>query len=332
MARERRDTYETAGGTSGNRTDAHPRTPAADAVAALDAALAQLAVVDWQREDNAAVRAAAVGLQRRVNQLTAQALRSVAQVQARQAYQHDGAVTAASWLRNRANLDPAVASRLCTAARRVGRLPLLRDAFDAGDITLNHVTAVTEAAVPTRFDAISSVEPALVTLACTRNPQAVRTALRAVRDVSDAGGTDELPQPPVPEGSDEDPRRFWRHHLTIDGLWDGEYLVGGILGEMIATIFDAFGTPDHAELPPTSRRSPSQQRVDAMRAAITALLNAGMAPTIQQARAHLLVMIDLLTLLGREEAATFITELRRTGQVSPAQRLALGSTQKLPPS
>ena len=340
VARERGAGYDAGGAEpqaqAGAQPDAAaPRSPAAEAIAQLDAALEALAQVDWQRESADAVRAASVKLQRRVNRLTAESLRPVEQLEARQAYRFDGAVSAASWLRNRTNMDPATAARLCTAARRLRRLPLLRSAFAAGEVSLAHVTAVTEAAVPNRFDAIASMESTLVELASTAKPHAVRTALRAIADAVDKDGSDPDPEmdlDPEPAPADEhDARRYWRQAPTLDGLVAGEYLIDGVFAEMLTTLFDAISTADPADTPLRHRRSPAQKRVDALRAAVLAMLNAGLAPTVQGNKAHLLLMVDLLTLMGRDSAAVFASELRRTGRVSPATVARLGLDAKITP-
>ena len=320
VARERTATYST-----GQPADA------AQALSELNAALDRVAEIDWTREHDAAVRAASVSMQTQVNRLTAEALRPIEQLDRRQAYEHDGAVTAASWLRNRTNMDPAVAARACTAARRLRGLPLLRNAFASGDVSLSHVTAITEAAVPTRFEVISLVEESLVRLATTSKPHALRTAVRAVRDHVDPDGSEPDDQGEPVAAEDDDPRRYWQHSLTIDGLYAGQYLVGGVLGELITTIFDAYSTADPAELPLTSRRSPAQKRVDAMHAALLALCNAGITPTVQGNKAHLLLMVDLLTLMGRDSAAVFASELRRTGRISKATMARLGIDAKVTP-
>ena len=308
-------------------------SPADAAIAQLESALESLAAVDWTDESDDTIRSASIGLQRLVNRVSAAALGPVEQLQSREAYGVDGAVTAASWLRNRANLDPATATRICSAAARLRRLPLLAEAFATGGVSFSHVAAVTDAAVPTRVDAICSVEAALVNLACRANPKAVRAAVKAVRDHVDPDGTDRSDEGDgdVVDDSDDDPRRYWHHSLTIDGLYTGNYLVGGILGELISTLFDAYSTADPADAAPTSRRSPAQQRVDAMRAALMALCNAGITPTIQGSKAHLLLMVDLLTLMGRDQAAVFTAELRRTGRVSPATIARLGLNAKITP-
>ena len=313
-----------------------PARPTAEAaLAQLDAALATLAQVDWSAQDAAGVNAAAVAMQRRVNQVQALALRPLAVMQRRETYGIDGAVTAASWLRNRTHMDPAAAARLCTAARRLRNLPLLRQAFAAGDTSLAHVTAITEAAIPQRYEAIRAVEQPLVELAVRTTPRSLHVALRRVRDIADPDGTDapalhDDDEPPFDAGPD-DPRLFWRQHVTLDGLVAGEYLVDPATGEALDVIVDAFSKPDPPDTPLQRRRSPAQRRLDAVRAALMTLLDAGLAPTVQGNKAHLLLMIDLLTLMGRDQAAVFAAELRRTGRVSPSTIARLGINAKITP-
>ena len=314
MARERGVAYDTV----------PPRPTAVEAIAQLDAAITTLGQVDWKSEADATVNAAAVGMQRRVNQVQAQALRPVEQMAARNSYRADGAVTASSWLRNRTNMDHGPAQRLCAAATRLRGLSGLRDAFMAGDVSLAHVTAITDAAVPTRYESIAAVQDSLVELARTANPHAVRVALRRVRDIVDPDGSQPDDDAAPCDADANDPRRGWTQWPTLDGMVRGEYLVDPVFGEMIAILMDAFSTADPADTPLGRRRSPAQQRADAMRAAIKTLLDAGLAPTIQGNKAHLLLMLDLLTVMGRDQAATFAAELRRNGKVSPQTIARLG--------
>ena len=309
------------------------RPTAAAALAQLDAALAAVAEVDWSIEADDDVNAAAVGLQRRVNRVQAVALRPLAVMQRRGTFGVDGAVTAASWLLVRTGMDPAMASRLCTAARRLRNLALLRQAFLAGDTTLAHVTAITEAAVPNRYEAIRAVEKPLVDLAVRATPRSVHTALRRVRDIADPDGSQ-----PTLDGDDEvydadetDPRRFWDQHITGDGMVAGAYLVDGVFGAMLTTLVDAYSTADPDDLPLQRRRSPAQRRCDALRAAVLALLDAGITPTVQGNKAHLLLMLDLHTVMGRDHAAVFAAELARYGRVSPATVARLGIDAKITP-
>ena len=322
-----------AGYDAGTTVPARPT--AQQALAQLDAAIAALGRVDWSAQDDAGVNTAAVALQRRVNQVTAVALRPLAVMQRRDTYRRDGAVTAASWLRSRAGMDAAMAARLCTAARRLRNLPLLRQAFVAGDVSLAHVTAVTEAAVPNRYEAIRAVEKPLVDLARVRAPRSLHAALRRVRDIADPDGSqtptlDHEDDPPFDAGPN-DPRLYWRQHRTLDGLVQGEYLVDPATGEALTVITDAFSKPDSPDTPLSRRRSPAQKRVAAVQAALLALLDAGMAPAVQGNKAHLLMMVDLLTVMGRDQAAVFTSELARTGRVSPSTIARLGIDAKITP-
>ena len=220
-----------------------PRPTAAEALAQLDAAIAVLGQVDWRGETEDTVNAAVVGLQRRVNQVAAQALRPIGQLQARSSYRRDGAVTAASWLRNRTNMDHGPAQRLCAAASRLRSLDQLRDAFVAGDVSLAHVTAITDAAVPTRFEAIAAVEDSLVELARTAKPHAVRVALRRVRDIVDPDGSEPDDDAPPCDANENDPRRSWTQWPTLDSMVRGEYLIDPVFAEMITILMDAFAPP-----------------------------------------------------------------------------------------
>ena len=311
------------------------RPTAEQALAQLDAALAALGQVDWSVEGAAGVNAGAVAMQRRVNQVQALALRPLAVMQRGETYGVDGAVTAASWLRSRTAMDPAAASRLCTAARRLRNLPLLRQAFLAGDTSLAHVTAITEAAVPQRYEAIRAVEKPLVDLAVRTTPRSLQVALRRVRDIADADGADgatlDGDDEPAFDAGLDDPRLFWRQHVTLDGLVAGEYLVDPATGETLDVVVDAFCKPDPPDTPLHRRRSPAQKRVAAVQAALMALLDAGLAPTVQGNKAHLLLMVDLHSVMGRDQAAVFAAELGRTGRVSASTIARLGLDAKVTP-
>jgi hypothetical protein len=333
-----------AGGAAGPDSGAvlevvPPRPSLPEAIAGLEAAIAAFDAVDWARESDRAVNDAAVALQRVVNRVQARALRPLAVMQRRESFTLDGAATAASWLRTRARLDPAAASRLCTAARRLRGLPLLRKAFLDGAVTLAHVTAITEAAVPNRHEAIARVEEPLVDLARRVGPRSLHPALRRIRGIVDRDGTpDAAGGEGLVEDEDDgfdaderDPRRYWQQYRTIDGMVEGRYLLDGVFGEMLLLLFDAFSTADPADTPLQQRRSPAQQRVDAMRAAVMTLLEAGLAPSVGGNKAHLLLMLDLHTVMGRDQAAVFASELRRTGRVSAATIARLGIDAKITP-
>ncbi|HVM19581.1 MAG TPA: hypothetical protein VM307_06450 [Egibacteraceae bacterium] len=299
---------------------------AAAALSQLEAAVAAVQAVDWDGEAASSAGAAAVELQRLGNRLAAGQLAAIAAVGRRQVFRADGAVTSASWLGARANLDAAAATRLCTTAWRLADLPVLAQALADGDVSLAHVVAVTEAAVPQRRDAVVACEQALTDLARTAPPRQVRVAVARIRDLADRDGT----EPPEVErpftAGPDDPRLYWRQYPTVDGMVEGGFCVDAGLAEMLNALYDAYSTPDPPGTPLTSRTTPGQRRVAAMRAAVTALLASGAAPTVQGVKPHLLMMLDLLTVMGRDQAATFAAELARTGRVSASTIARLGLT------
>jgi hypothetical protein len=124
-------------------------------LAGLSAAVDALAEVELDGETDRGVLDATVELQRLGDRLASVQLRVLDEVDRRDAYTLDAAVTSASWLRHRTRIDHGQASRLTRAAARLRQLPGLGAALAAGDISLAHVTAVTQAVVPRRMAAIT---------------------------------------------------------------------------------------------------------------------------------------------------------------------------------
>src|SRR5687768_14342366 len=85
VARERVATYD-PGAQPDPAASRSFASPADEAIAQLEAAIAALGEVDWQRESADSVRRASVVLQRAVNRVTAQALRPIQQLDSRSAY------------------------------------------------------------------------------------------------------------------------------------------------------------------------------------------------------------------------------------------------------
>lgn len=276
-----------------------PPGGAGAAVAELARAVDDLAAVDCDGEADPGLLEAVAGLQRQLNRLEAQQVRLLDAVERREAYRAEGAVTAASWLRERARLDHAQASRRVHAARRLGRLERLAGLFAAGEVTLAHVTAVTDAAVPGRMQAVAACEDTLAELALRGLPRDVRRAAGRIRDLADADGSD---APPLDErGLDQ--RRGLELYRTIDGLVGGQFALDQVQGEALHTVVDAYERPDPPGTPPEQRRSARQRRADALADALRVLLDTGQAPTVQGNRPHLVLTCDLGDLLGIDPAA-----------------------------
>jgi hypothetical protein len=241
-------------------------------------------------------------------------------------YALDGAVSCAAWLRARTRLENGPTTTLVTAARRLPQLPTLQAAFAEGAITYHHVTAVTRAAISRRMPAIALHEGTLVELARTRSPKQVRVALLRIRDVVDPDGTPDPhdPDPDVdlgdlddddetPGGPTGDERRELEFSRTIHGLWNLLGTLDFYTGELLATLLDAYMTADDPDTPEHLRRSASQRRHDALHAMLVALADSGVGPTRHGAKPHVLITIDLLSLIGLAQLATRPTTRTRFG-------------------
>ncbi|MDQ3538600.1 MAG: 13E12 repeat family protein [Actinomycetota bacterium] len=291
------------------------------ALAGLSAAVDALAEVELDGETDRGVLDATVELQRLGDRLASVQLRVLDEVDRRDAYTLDAAVTSASWLRHRTRIDHGQASRLTRAAARLRQLPGLGAALAAGDISLAHLTAVTQAAVPRRMAAITEVEDTLVGLARSAAPRDVAVAVRHIADITDPDGTDE---PPELADNGPDEGRHLDVWPTIDGLWQIRGLLDTLAGEALATALNALDLPDPAGTPAGQRRSPGQRRADALEALARRVLDAAATPTVGGSKPHLLCVVDIATLVGDDGQAARSPRLRHTGAVSgeTARRLA----------
>jgi hypothetical protein len=85
-------------------------------------------------------------------------------------YRDAGYLTAASWLRNTCNMSPGVASTTVKLASTLKHMPLLAEAFSAGEISRSHAVVIAKAATPERLAAVLDVEGPLVDAARATNP------------------------------------------------------------------------------------------------------------------------------------------------------------------
>src|SRR5699024_3553573 len=116
-------------------------------------------------------------------------------------------------------------------------------------------------------------------------------------------------------GGGLDPRRGLHLSRTMDDLWELRATLDPLQGEALKTVLDALDQPDPADTPQQQQRSPSQRRADALALLATTVLDAGLTPGVHGHKPHLLVMVDLQTLLGNPDLATFGTEARFTGRI-----------------
>lgn len=250
-------------------------------------------------------------LERQGNRLAAVQTRLAGAVERRAAFQLDGCVTAGSWLRWRARLDPGAAQRRVLAARRLHHFDRLARSFAAGDVSAAHVEVMTRAAIPGRLDALSRLEEQLVDIARDDEPRTLRRAVARVRDAVDPDGVDR------PDAYAADVHRELFLTPTFDGLVDVRGVLDQVTGETLLTAIDALDRPDPVNTPDGDRRTPAQRRVDALRRVAEAALASPDLPSVHGAAPRIVLTVDLMTLLGRDHQATRRPRLRHTGEISP---------------
>ena len=103
-----------------------------------------------------------------VERLEFQRLRAVREVDRSGAWQADGALTMAAWLRHRCRMTHGAAAASVQLARRLESLPATSEAFAAGAISRQHAAMLADACTPERAAAIVEVEPQLVAAACAQ--------------------------------------------------------------------------------------------------------------------------------------------------------------------
>lgn len=303
--------HEGASGRDGNGPDAPPSLEAA--LAQVESALRALDDAELAAEANEAVRHGSVELHRQVNRLQARLVALVGELDQRQAHEADGAVTAGSWLRERVGCNPGEATQLVNASRRLRSLPRLAASFADGRVSWAHATAITQAAIPQRAAAIRALEDPLVELAQQARPREVRKAVARIRDVADDDGSQ---TPPLPDAG-PDPRRSLTISRTVDGLAEIKGSLDPVTAEWLETLLPAFESGDGPDTPDEQRRTAAQLRHDALHELLTKVAAHPETPTLQGAQPRASVMVDVATLAGAHQEATFTPRLRFGGEVTP---------------
>ena len=246
-----------------------------------------------------------------VSQLQAQEARLIEKFDARKAYRRDACVSTRGWLRLQTNLGPGAAKRRLRRAKLLARMPLLRQAFEAGTVRVEHVDAVLYRAIPSRVTAIADHDATLTRLAQAAEPRHVAVAVDRIVDQIDADGAD-------------DPSPCEADHLRNLSLRDGfsglEELSGSttpVLSELLRRTRDVFDRPDPADTPEEQRRTPGQRFHDALQAALQTALDNHPGGTTGGVKTHIGLFVDLFTLLGADELATIKPRLASGKGITP---------------
>lgn len=238
--------------------------------------------------------------------LEAERGRGLAELERRRLFAADGHLSATSWLAHRQGLSRRSAEAAVRRARALEQMPGVARAFGEGEVSASavHVLASAQEAAPGAF---ARSEPALVEAARTMAFGELRRVAETWRRAADPAGALE-----------EEDRRHERRRLDvcpdaegmtrIDGeldAEDGQGLISAIRAQMDAETRSASG-PD--------ARTPTQRRADALGEICRQWLASRERPTVGGERPHVVVTIDLESLLERSGRRS---EFPDTGWITP---------------
>lgn len=185
-------------------------------------------------------RLRAVG--RLIDRLEAERVRLLGAADRSGALSHDGAATAAAWLRRHSSLTAGQSADRARSARRLEGLAVIAAAFAAGDLGVAHVVQIDRLARDIGTGQIAGVQAELV------------EAARRLRDVAEftrlCAGWRHALRPDASDAADDrayDNRRL-HHASTLDGVF---HLSGAFDAEGGATIAAALNAYMHHDPPGT---------------------------------------------------------------------------------
>ena len=255
-----------------------------------------------------------------VEQLEAERLRRLAEIDRRGLFERDGHLSAAAWLVRRFRLGWGAARDLVRMARGLASMPRTREAVESGDLSLSSARVLVGAhgAEP---EAFAAAEPLLV--------EAAR-----IHQVADLGRVAAFWRQAVQRerGIDPDEARFARRRFFASVLLDGMVRVDGDLdpetGEALLSALRAVLDTD-ARAPGADQdpRTPAQRRADALGEVCRAWLDRSDRPIVAGERPHVTLTVDVATLSDADPTASPqgpVAELDHVGPVasSTARRIS----------
>jgi hypothetical protein len=278
-------------------------------MSSLLSALDELASEELSETPDETLRDDVVAPRVAIDRLQAQWLRRVAELDRREAWRADGALSATSWVRWRCRLNHEEARRAVRTAHRLERLPLTAAALADGEIGYGHARSLADAATEERAEAAARSEAVLIDAARRLDVWDFTKLVARWRATVD-------PQGALREAGDA----YAARRLYASATWGGRVVVDGELdaegGEVVLTALDALGRPSGAG----DSRTAAQRRADALVDACRLALDRGESAEVAGERPHVTVTVDLATLEQRAGAG----ELRFTGPIcaESARRLA----------
>ena len=265
-----------------------PRDPLADLSEVIDG----LQVEDLHFSAGTGLGPRLKALRRSINRLEAEAARTLEAFDRTNAYEVDGSLSAASWLRHRCNLSYGTASNQVQLARRLPELPQARAAFASGDISSAHVSLMARAVDQVGLEPVRAQEEVLVEAARQLDPRMFRQVTVHLRHCVD------------PDGALKDANEaHQRRAVWLSETMDGVFVLNGTLDAEGGAILRAALAAVEGKPVAGDTRTARQRRHDALIDLGRHRLDAGDLPTSGCQRPHLTVTADLEVLANRAPGA-----------------------------
>jgi hypothetical protein len=204
------------------------------------------------------------------------------------AWRADGYESVAAALRDACHFSSGVAQGHVDLARKLESLPVVTDAFGAGDISRAHAAVIADVYTPERAAALNHLEPQLVEIARHTHPRHLRAIVRRYADAIDSDG-----------GAATDAAAHARRRLHLSQTLDGTGVIDGVLEpeghELVAT---ALAAEMEHDLQANDVRTRPQRRYDALVNLCRRALDRGELRTAHRIRPHVSVVIDIERLAG----------------------------------
>lgn len=244
--------------------------------------------------------------------LEAERGRALAELERRRLFAADGHLSAAAWLAHRQGLSRRSAEGAVLQARALEAMPGVARAFGEGELSGSavHVLASAQQAAPQAYE---RSEGALIEAARSMAFGELRRVIETWRAAADPDGA-----------TDEEERRHERRRLDVCPEPDGTVRV---VGELDAEDGQGLITAIRAQMDAETRasrgpdpRTPTQRRADALAEICQQWLASRERPNVGGERPHVVVTMDLETLVERAGNG----DLDDAGSITPdtARRLA----------
>ncbi len=195
----------------------------------------------------------------------------------------DGYGSTAAALAAECHMTEGAARTHVELARTLEDLPIVADAFAAGEVSRQHASVIAKVVTPERAEAMAQLVPTLVAAATRMHPRELGSFVQHAVDRLDGDGG---------VAADEAVRQRRAVHASrrVDRMVAGQVLLDPEAGEVWLT---ALGAEMQRDRRNQETRTPVQRRADALVNICRRSLDEGSAGGTRKARPHITVVVDL---------------------------------------